>query len=93
MGDQSHNIMKLGYPLCVSAPSCLLRRVAESCMRMEAETPILLAFGPFWVGCTGVSAVEEIVVAILFRSRYKSLEMSVSVSALNSQNDKMQLLY
>lgn len=42
MGDQSHNIMKLGYPPQLNALSHLLRRMAESCMMMEAETPILL---------------------------------------------------
>lgn len=46
VGDQSHNIMKLGYPPCVNALSHLLRKMAESCMRMEAESPILLGIWP-----------------------------------------------
>lgn len=68
MGDQSHNIMKLGYSPRLNALSCLPRRMAESCVRMEAETPILLGIWSFWVGCTGMNAVEEIIVALLFRS-------------------------
>lgn len=46
VGDQSHNIMKLGYPPYINAFSCLLRKMAESCMRVEAETPILLGIWP-----------------------------------------------
>lgn len=46
MGDQSHNIMKLGYPPCITALGCPLRRMAVSSMRMEAETPILLDIWP-----------------------------------------------
>lgn len=37
MGDHSHNIMMLGYLPCVNALSHLLRRMAESCMRIEAQ--------------------------------------------------------
>lgn len=44
----------------------------------KLKPPFFRVFGPFWVGCTDVNAVEEIVVAILFRSKYKTLEMSVS---------------
>lgn len=58
MRDQCHTIMKLGYPPCVSALSCLLRRMSESCMRMEAETPIVLGIWPVlgwmqWCECCG----------------------------------------